>query len=82
MIDEEYFGSLAAQTRTITWARSSGNGFWDSLASWSGGTEDVTLRANTSLYRSRKNLAPREINDLGCAKAGLVGHSNGYTQLM
>ncbi len=43
---------------------------------------DVTLTANTALYSSRKNLAPREINDLGCAKAGLVGHPNGYTQLM
>jgi hypothetical protein len=43
---------------------------------------DVTLTANTASYSARKNLAPREINDLGCAKAGLVGHPNGYTQLM
>jgi Plasmid pRiA4b ORF-3-like protein len=43
---------------------------------------DVTLTANTALYSSRRNLAPREINDLGCAKGDLVAHSNGYTQLM
>ena len=43
---------------------------------------DVTLTANTTLYSSRKNLAPRKINDLGCAKSDLVGQPNGYTQLM
>src|SRR5687768_5648519 len=43
---------------------------------------DVTLTVNTALYSSRKNLAPREINDLGCAKTDLVVQPNGYTQLM
>jgi hypothetical protein len=43
---------------------------------------DATLTANTSLYSSRKNLVPREINGLGCAKIDLVGQPNGYTQLM
>jgi hypothetical protein len=43
---------------------------------------DVTLTANTALYSSRKKLALREINDLGCAKTDLVGQPNGYTQLM
>ncbi|MBD2750412.1 hypothetical protein IC232_27520 [Microvirga sp. BT688] len=43
---------------------------------------DVTLTANTTLYSSRKKLALREINDLGCAKTDLVGQPNGYTQLM
>jgi hypothetical protein len=43
---------------------------------------DVTLTGNTTLYSSRKNLAPREINELGCAKGQLVERLNGYTQLM
>jgi hypothetical protein len=29
---------------------------------------DVTSTANTALYSSSKKLAPRGINDLGCAK--------------
>jgi hypothetical protein len=43
---------------------------------------DVTLTANTALYSSRKKLAPKEINDLGCAEADLDGQPNGNTQLM
>jgi transposase-like protein len=43
---------------------------------------DVTLTANTILYSSRENLAPREINDLDCAKTDVVGQTNSYTQFM
>jgi hypothetical protein len=43
---------------------------------------DVTLTANTIPYSSTKILAPKKINDLGCAKTELVGQLNGYTQLM
>jgi hypothetical protein len=43
---------------------------------------DVTLTANTALYSSRRNLALRKINGLGCAKTDLDGQPNGYTQLM
>jgi hypothetical protein len=30
----------------------------------------------------KKKLAPKEINDLGCAEADLDGQPNGNTQLM
>jgi hypothetical protein len=39
---------------------------------------DVALTANTGLYWSRENLAPREFKDLGCSKTDLVGQPNGY----
>jgi hypothetical protein len=39
-----------------------------------------TLTANTIPYSSMKNLAPRKINGLGCAKTDLVWQLNGYTQ--
>ncbi|GEO17329.1 hypothetical protein [Microvirga aerophila] len=40
---------------------------------------DVTLTRNTALYSSTKNLAPRKISTLGCAKTGLVAHLSPYT---
>jgi predicted transcriptional regulator len=43
---------------------------------------DVTLTGNTALYSSTKNRVSRKISNLACAKAGLVGPLNGYTQLM
>jgi len=47
-----------------------------------GAIHDITLTGNTARYSSRKNLALREINGLGCARNDLVGLPNGYTQLM
>jgi hypothetical protein len=43
---------------------------------------DVTLTRNTALYSSRRNLQPRKIRILGCAKADQVERLNPYTQLM
>jgi hypothetical protein len=43
---------------------------------------DVTLTENTALYASMENRVSRKIRDLACAKAGLDGLLNAYTQLM
>ena len=48
---------------------------------WVRSAGGVTLTTNTDLHLSSENRMPSEINDLGCAKTGLVGRLDGYSQL-
>jgi hypothetical protein len=47
-----------------------------------GDSGDVTLTGNTAVYSSTENRVSRKTRDLACAKAGLDGLLNAYTQLM